>query len=294
MRIECNHGVFAMAAGLVAAGYNMYNTGVVDIDVLSLARKASQLQIDDSIRFWFECARTNQVSVNPYWPRGHYAVISAYQGKLPSDLDPQHLDWIQYIPMALLVMYEATIDLFGIYQDMVTKREPGWKPAYHHGLTALQDFFETDCTERVLFVPNLLMSPHATDFVQKNDVTVVIGATLDAESIVHEVLHTSLAACRDTLAAYAAQRGTQGFACPDAMRELGYMRDNSVKSCVNAIEECIVRVLSSLMTGGGEKRLETHADVGFLGAAQVGRIFQENRPKSKEIADFISFLLERI
>ena len=294
MRIECNHGVFAITAGLVATGYDMYNTGVVDIDILSLARKVSQLQLDDSVRFWFECARTNQVSLNPYWPRGHYAVMAAVLGRLPDDFDTQHLDWMQYITMALLVMYEATAELFGTYQEMVTRRGPRWEPAYQQGLAALQDFFEADWTERVLFVPNLLMSPYATDYVQKGNTTVVIGAALDAESIVHEVLHTSLAACRDIITAYAAQHGTQGFACPVAMKELNYMRDSSVKSCVVAIEECIVRALSSIMTGGGTKRLEAHADMGFLGAGNVGRLYAENRPKSREIADFISYLIERI
>ena len=68
MKIENNRNLFYTLVGLVTAGANAYDHN--DYVISALAERICGLDISDDIKTWFTRARTGQVEVNPYWPRG--------------------------------------------------------------------------------------------------------------------------------------------------------------------------------------------------------------------------------
>jgi hypothetical protein len=68
MKVENNRYLFYILIGLISSGANAYDHN--DVDISSLAERIGKLKISDDIKTWFSRAKTGQVEVNPYWPRG--------------------------------------------------------------------------------------------------------------------------------------------------------------------------------------------------------------------------------
>ena len=307
MDMDYNSKLFAMAAGLVASGYDLYDAANAD-GILDLARDVGQITLDEHIYRWFKAAKTGQVAVNPYWPRGHVAIMATYFCKDEAiDLagfmefydklgiaDPVgrdgFCDWLAQLPQVLAYMQGKMERFLARYWALVGSCMPRWLPMLEQSRKAAADFFG-DNAPQLIFAPNLLFSPYATDFVRVGGKIVVIATAPDAESVLHEALHDAVGLHRDKIIAFAEKHGLGGLVEFDKMMALGYMHDDSAASCARAIEECIVRAVSVMLARGGKERLKAHAADGFVGVLRTGDLFGQIRPSVRGLGGFIAELL---
>ena len=307
VNIEINRNLFYVLAGLISSGADAYDHN--DADVSALAEGIRDLEIAENTKTWFSRARTGQVKVNPYWPRGSAlsaacffvnnevfdidAFFSFYESTAISD--PIGLDdfrsWVIELPQVLLYMERLSgiLALWSEYRRVVDSRTPKWASLIDEAGKTAQRFYGDNVPE-MSFSPNLFAA-YSTDFVRIGNKIITIAAEPDVESMMHETLHTIIAAYRGKILVFAEKHGLMGFADRDKMIELGYMEDDSVSSITHAIEECFVRALSVLLAGKGDERLRAHAEFGCDGVPFIASHFKNIRPAANELGAFIDAVL---
>jgi hypothetical protein len=280
MNIENNKYLFLANAGLTALGRNDYDHA--DVEVSNLVKMIHAAGFPNDALTWFALARTGQVSVNPYWPRGSCLSSAcffvdhafrfdrdsffAFLGSTGVLSDPIGIedfnDWISKLPVFLRLMDEhlATPALWNEYCRIVNSRSCEWNAMIEKAAYAVRAFFNDDAPE-MLFSPNLF-TPYNADFVRIGNRIVTISSVPDIETMLHETMHTAIAKYRLEIMRYAKTYGLSAFANKEKMLEFGYMEDESVASIAHVIEECLVRALSVVLSGGSEERLRFHAQYG--------------------------------
>ena len=313
MNIESEKKIYAITCGMVAAGYDLYTTAWVDL--YDFAQEAAQLTLDEDIKGWFKKARTGQAEVNPYWPRGH-AVLSAvfFIDGDGFDIDgfiaffdetgvtdpfsrESFREWIAELPRVLEYMDKKAAGLWEKYKTLLNHLTYGSEPLMIKTRKIADDFFEGEAKE-LLFAPNPLYSPYATDFVHTGNKIVVIGHSCDTESMLHEALHIEVAKYRDKITAFSKKHSNGAFADLEKMIYMGYIDqkthvDEYNESYIRVIEECFVRGISTVLAGGGARRLTAHAHDGFGSVPIIGTYFEQSRPKASELGAFIDSVLEK-
>jgi len=303
MKVEKNRKLFFVLAGLVSSGANAYDHN--DTEVAALAERIVSLDISINIRTWFSHARTGQVEVNPYWPRGSALSAACFfveKGIFDIDTffsffestaisDPIGIDdfrlWISELPKVLLYM-ETQSDLQSLwdeYNRIVEKRMPKWICVIDEANKTAQRFYNDNAPE-MSFSPNLF-SAYSTDFVRTGNKIITIAAEPDIESMLHETLHTIVAAYRDRILTYSEKHGLIGFADRDKMMELGYMEDDSASSITHVIEECFVRAISVVLAGKNDERLCVHAEFGCDGVPFIASHFKKLYPTVNDFGAFV-------
>ncbi|MCL2217386.1 MAG: hypothetical protein FWB91_10260 [Defluviitaleaceae bacterium] len=311
--IENNKKIYAIACGMVASGYDLYTSMVGDI--YNFAQDVATLSLDAHVREWFQKTKTGQVNVNPYWPRGH-AVISAvfFVNESGFDIDSfmkffdesgitdpiskeDFLDWIAELPSMLAYMEEKAAGLWDRYCKLVEWLTDGYEPIINEACKIAKDFFGKD-TKELLFAPNPLYSLYATDFVRIGNKIIVIGLSCDVESMLHESLHVEVAKYRDKISAFTIEHWHGNFADTAKMIDLGYINHQAIThvddykpAYARVIEECFVRGISTVLAGGGVRRLSVHANNGFGSVPAIGFFFEKLRPKAHDLGEFITHVL---
>lgn len=301
MKIEINRNLFLACMGLVLSGDDSYDHR--DADLSHLADRIRAAGFSSDARSWFAQARTGQVAVNPYWPRGSqlaaacffissqyhfdlpsYAAFLRSAGAPPDPLGPADFDgWIRGLPrfLRLLDAHPVTPRLWDDYCRIIQTRFPLWRPMAEASDRAAQRFFGRSAPEMV-FSPNLFR-PAIADFVHAGGRIITIAACPDAETMLHETLHMAFDGYRETIAAFAQSHGLGGLADQEKMLRLGYMADGSAQSAARALEDCFVRALSAVLSEAGEERLAFHVRSGFTGVPLIASYIRRIRPTMESL-----------
>ncbi|MCL1794565.1 MAG: GrpB family protein [Oscillospiraceae bacterium] len=310
MRIEKNRNLFYVLAGLVFSGADAYDHN--DADVSALAERIGSLDISENIKSWFSRARTGQVEVNPYWPRGSALATACFfmdDGKFDINAfitffesaavsDPIGMNdfraWISELPKVLSYM-ETLPDMQSLwdkYSRIIDIRAVKWTCIINEAVNTAQKFYGENAPE-MSFSPNLF-TVYSTDFVSIGNRIITIAAEPDVESMLHETLHTIIAAYRDKIMTFAEKYGLAGFANRDKMIEFGYMEDDSVASVTHVIEECFVRTVSVVLAGKSDERLRVHAEYGCDSVPFIAAHFKNIRPTVNGLGTFIDIIFKKM
>ena len=310
MKIENNRNLFFVLAGLISSGANLYDHN--DRDISTLANKIIEDNISDEIKGWFARARTGQVEVNPYWPRGSALATACFfigNGNFDIDAffsflenaafsDPIGIEdfyiWISNLPKMLLCMdaLPAIQSSWDEYCRIVNARAPKWTCMMDEAINAAQAFYGENLPE-ISFAPNLFAF-YSADFVRVEDRIITIAAEPVIETMLHETLHTDVAAYRDKILAFSEKYGLMGFADRDKMIKFGYMKDDSASSITHVIEECFVRAVAVVLAGKSDERLRFHAEFGCDSVPFIVSYFMSIRPTVFKFGLFIDAVLENM
>ena len=314
MYVSNNPNIFYMAAGLVAAKekdeYTYWNT--FDGYIYDLIEKINEISINDYTRDWFRRAETGQVNVNPYWPRGsamHSATfflqnddfnvdefLRFYYGTGVRDPvgDEDFRSWIMDVPRILSYMkgMYSTSSAWEAWCAIVENRKTDWESIAKNAQEVLSEFFVNNAP-KMLFSPNLLIHFCETNFVHLHDSIVTIAYQPDVESMIHEALHTEVSKHRDIINTLHEAYKINDFFDYLRMLDYGYLhqfetQEENTASYLHVVEECLVRGISTVLAGGGERRLAAHANSGFGCVPYIGRCFTEKQPNAAQLGDFIS------
>lgn len=304
MNIEYNKCLFYACAGMASAGNEGYNHE--DAEVVSLVNKIKATGFPEETISWFRRARTGQVEVSPYWPRGSCLAAASFftDSDLNFDLkgyldfnnglngvsDPVgHSDfekWISGLPIALYTVDKYAHELWVEYLLITGKRAGEWNKMVNSAKASLNCFFLGKASE-ITFSPNLL-NHYSTDFVTVNGRVITIGPNPDAESMLHETLHTEVARYIDVLLRFAQNNHIKDFADWEVMKEYGYLEDESEASAAHVMEESFVRALSVYLAGGSEDRLKLHSDLGFFAVPFIAKKAEESQPCAHTLGVFMN------
>ena len=241
MNVYKNRNLFFMLAGLISSGANAYDHN--DTEVAALSERIVNLDISKNTRTWFSRARTGQVEVNPYWPRGSALSAACFfveKGVFDIDSflsffestaisDPIGMDdfrlWISELPKVLLYM-ETQSDIQSLrdeYNSIIDNRMSKWISVIDEANKTAQRFYGDHAPE-MSFSPNLF-SAYSTDFVRIGNRIITIAAEPDVESMLHETLHTIVAAYRYRILTYSEKHGLLGFDNRDRLSRRDYRLD---------------------------------------------------------------------
>jgi len=289
-KIEYNQEIYATTCGLIISGYDLYDKS--NDTLHSFIQEIYALDIHEEVCNWFKQARTGQVEVNPYWPRGFALLSAAYfvssEGYFNLENFMNFFDntgiedpisrqdfrgWISAFPHMLGLMKNKTAGLWKKYCKILDGFKSEYLDAVNKANDISRDFFGENAKD-LIFVPNPLFSPNATDFVHIGEKIAVIGHSCDVESMLHESLHVELAKYRDKFTNLVSTHGIKKFANPSKMSELGYKNESAI------IEECFVRAISTILSSGDAMRLSAHANQGFTSVSLIGQHFISMHPTS--------------
>lgn len=312
MNIENNRNLFFACAGLAASGSDGHDHA--DREVSELVGKIRAAGFPQNAKAWFARARTGQVEVNPYWPRGsclasacffvddaHRFDADAYFAFLENAggiADPigqdDFMEWILQLPFFLRLLEEhpAAPALWSDYCRIVENRSPDWRAMLEKAARAARAFFGDDAPE-MAFCPNLF-TPYSADFVRVGKRIVTISSAPDAETMLHETMHVAVAEYRMEITSFARTYGLGAFADRGRMMEFGYMADESASSAAHAIEECFVRALSTVLSGQNGERPQVHVRYGFDSVPFIASRVGRTRPTYQTLGGFIGDVLDEM
>jgi hypothetical protein len=312
MNIENNKQLFLAGIGLVASGSNGHDPS--DAEVLHLVSMVRSAAFPNVVTDWFACARTGQVTVNPYWPRGSFLAAAcffindafhfdrkaffAFLESTGSLSDPIGIDdfmaWVSEAPAYLRLLHDHPLipAIWDEYCQIIDKRSHKWRAMIDDAVGAANSFISSAEMEMV-FNPNLFQ-PYSADFVRIGNRIVTISSTPDAETMLHETMHTVIARHREKILAFAVEHGLASFANRDTMMELGYMEDESATSIAHVIEECFVRALSVVLSGGSEERLQFHARYGCDSVPFIAQSIRREKTTSASLERLITVVFQGI
>jgi len=309
MSIANNKFLFLSCVGLTASGSDGYNHD--DTDVANIVKMIHAADLPDNIKGWFARARTGQVEVNPYWPRGScllsacFFVNNEFQFEKSSFFkfldntgvinDPisfeDFKEWISRAAYFLQLLNEhpAIPAIWNEYCRVVKNRSLEWNGMVEKAVNAAHGFFGDEAPE-MIFNPNLF-TPYSADFVRIRNRIITISSTPDAETMLHETMHTAIAEYRTAFMAFADMFGLVGFANKAKMIEFGYMENESATSITHVIEECFVRAFSVVLSGGNEERLQFHARYGCDSVPFIASCIPSLCPSYKDLEYFVTSIL---
>lgn len=309
MNIENNRFLFLACVGLTASGSNGFDHD--DVEVTNIVKMIHAANFPDYIKNWFARARTGQIEVNPYWPRGSCLASACFfvdnKFQFNKDLffkflesigvinDPISLEdfkeWISETSsfLQLLDQHPSITAIWDEYCRVVKSRSLEWEVMIKKAVEAAQIFFGDD-TPEIVFTPNLF-TPYSVDFVRIGNRIITISSNPDAETMLHETLHTAIAKYRSEIMTFAEVHGLTVFADKTKMIEFGYLENDSASSIAHVIEECFVRAFSVVFSGGNEDRLQFHAQYGCDSVPFIASRIKSIRPSYNTLGNFVNDIL---
>ena len=309
MYIENNRFLFLAGVGLTASGSEGYARD--DTDVLNIVRMIHAADFSDHIIKWFARARTGQIEVNPYWPRGSCLMCACFfvnnEFHFDNDLyftflestgiinDPISIEdfkkWISGIASSLQLLngHSVITALWNEYCRIIENRSSEWSGMVEKAVSAAKGFFGNDAPE-MIFSP-YLFTQYSADFIRIGNRITTISSIPDAETMLHETIHTAIAKHRAAITAFADAYGLAGFANKVKMIEFGYMENESSSSIAHVIEECFVRAFATVLSGGNEERLQFHARYGCDSVPFIASRIHSDHPSYQELGNFVANIL---
>ena len=309
MSIENNRLLFLACAGLVASGSDGHDHA--DAEVCSIVEMIRAAGLPCHIAAWFARARTGQVAVNPYWPRGSCLAAACFfvdnQYRFDGDGYFAFLEstgaiddpigaadfraWIAETAahLRLVAEHPAIPSIWAEYGRAVERRAAGWVDMIARANDAARDFFGEDAPEMV-FSPNLF-TPYSADFVTIGRRIITIASAPDPETMLHETLHPAVTKHRPAILAFAQSHGLGGLADGAMMRQFGYMQHDSPTSAAHVIEECFVRALAAALSGGDGQR---HGQYGWDGVPLIAARIRALAPSHEGLGSFVADILKSL
>ncbi|MDR0897478.1 MAG: hypothetical protein LBN04_06435 [Oscillospiraceae bacterium] len=283
--------LFFINIGLIHAGANYHNPA--DAPICGLVESIRALDLPAATKNWFCLARTGQVAVNPFYPRGsdlaaacfflrdgrlnetaYYAFLKACGSQDPIG-EGDFREWMSRFAEILSGMFAlpSAMALWHEYESIIADRSDAWCSMIASAQNKIHACYG-DAAPELLFCPNLF-NQYLADYVRLDNQIIVIAIEPNGESMLHEALHPLFAAYRDRFLAYADKQPIAPFADEAAMLETGYMADASAAAKAHVLEECFVRALSVVLSGGGSERVDFHQRCGFRGVAHLAERFRD-------------------
>lgn len=308
--IEYSKYVFYICIGLIISGDDRYDHS--DTQLIRLVNQINGAHFACYVKDWFAQARTEQVEVNPYWPRGSALAVACFfiddmyrfdhktftcfiaHTASFSDLkeDVEFRLWILELPN-ILQSIDANLSTALLWQEYCRighMRFPHWSKKLANTISIARSFFGEGMPELV-FSPQLF-APDVADFVQLGNRIITIASDLDAETMLHETMHAAIAPYRKLITKFAETFGIDAFAAKEQMTRYGYLKDESATSMAYVIEECLVRAFAAVLAGSGHDRLQLHATYGFTAVPFIALHFQQLKPTIDTLGTFIAFLFD--
>jgi hypothetical protein len=303
MCIEINKHLFASYCGLVSSGYAL--TDLSDPEIKLLYEQIRGMDVPASTRAYFAQARTDQIAVNPYYPRG--SDISAacfFLGKpaaeflqfikscaSPSAQDPAFAGWIAQLGSAIeqiepLPPFEG---LWQTYRALAEKRnaDAGRQVRGTQELL-VQHGFATGV--RLVFAPNLLQSPYLADFAFTDATLYLIATRYSETAALHEYLHTFFTHQGDLLTAILRRDGIERYVDVPKMLQIGYMQDRSTASQCHALEDCFIRGLVGSLASERialPDYVQMNVNMGFSAVPRLIAFGRQHPPQASDMDNFI-------
>ena len=317
MEIAVNRNLFLSYVGLTASGYELANKD--DVEVQLLITKLLALGITKDVLDYFALARTNQTEVNPYWPRGsclsaasffitecfewntldEYLQFERTSGASAEYENEEFLLWIRKLPFILMKISDLPDCqvLWDEYQQIIQAREDGYFSEMQSINTVLDKFGYLSEEIKIGFAPNLLQFYSYADYVTKDGSVYVITTHINTSTMLHEYFHQILKQYKTMIYDYVSKNGVNKLVDIDKMRFYGYMWDNTLESKARALEECLVRGLSIILTSSVKKTdvdqyCQYNEESGFLFVRSITDYANTIIPTKDNLSEFIASVMK--
>jgi len=281
--------IFLVYCGLHAAGYDLCPGEFAP----AIKEFISLLKQNQKIINYFKQARLDSCPVNPYWPRGFLLTLASFYDTSPDQYSVEermqltmHLNTLDHVNEhernddTKRWLYELSLILSGMsqlpefaatwstYCTSLADKESFYNDQISQALQIFVDKMSMNIQElpQIKFVPNYLQAPQITDPVFIQNTIYVICHKPDTASILHELLHYSMAQHLDDNNKLIAQRYDLLQPILSAMKTYGYAWDNSVGSWINVFNEHFMRAASLWLSYDKDKAIEiarSYSDDGF-------------------------------
>ena len=271
--IEQNRNVQLCAYGLIASGYDLYDRHDADVvDVVNLIHET--FSMDASVKPYFARARSEQIAVNPYWPKASGVITASlfvdsssrhlnlseylqHEQQAASNVvwkEPDYQQWIRGLPEIIALMENMNLaEVDAALRRILQARSILFQTCIEDTMSILDAFLDDRIgTDELVFIPNVLLAPELTDFVHQGNRLYVLAAEPRIGSMIHELLHCAL---HDAIAAIPETKLTTLLRQADLKRlhELGYAWDESPESNRRIVEESVVRCMTVLLESESDR-----------------------------------------
>ena len=310
--IENNKFLFYVSVGLTASGYDGYDHD--DAAISALVGQIHAAGFSDEVKAWFACARTGQVELNPYRPRGAALAAACFFMDDDYTFDFSHFlsflkragvsdpvgkkdfkSWAVSLPDILRDIdgNPATEGLWNEYCRIINERSSEWQKNMKTVISIVRQFFidkYKNSLFEISFAPNLF-TPYSTDLVRVRERIIVVSPSPDIESMLHEAMHVAVTKYWEKFTSHAGEYGLGNFADREKMGKFGYMPDDTAASAARVIEECFVRALAVILSRGNDERLQAHTDSGFYSVPFIGWNLKQIKISYLNLGEFIDDIL---
>jgi hypothetical protein len=270
IELEQPEKVNLTAIGLIASGYDLYSK--TDPCIPQLANEIiDQFKGEERIKNYFARARSNQVQVNPYWPKGsgimaaslfvsedyssfdldHYSQFERESNSSALWNNRDYLNWVLGLKEMLRDIrdFPTTSAILKTIAAIIKRRRATIYKQLTDAKQIISEFINDSFDPgNMVFIPNVLQAPESTDYVRKENTLYVLAVSPDHSSLIHELLHSCLLPHRDQIQSLVQLNGIQQCFEPQKLRELGYSWDESFDSTIRCVEESLVRSLTEIVS----------------------------------------------
>lgn len=302
MNIIIDKNLFLAYCGLIASGYDLMDTS--DPLVREVCRAAEQARLEKRLLDYFSYTRTGTISVNPYYPRGSELSSACFFLEKPlSDFleflrscnapeaeDPEFRAWIARLPGVIKTLADDPIlsAAWELYSCELAQRFSGLSPQ----ILALQqrlDDLHWGNGVRILFAPNLLQSKYLADFSLADSRLYLIAGEFSESAAIHEYLHPLLQKQRGAVLRLLRVHGLDRFLNTEKVAALGYLIGISEEDQAHALEECIVRAITGVLSGvSPEEYCKMNLEYGFTSLPEMMERLWQNSLEKKTLEEILS------
>jgi hypothetical protein len=265
--IKHNRNVQLCSYGLIASSYDLYDRHDANlVDAVNLIHEAFSTAF--SIKQYFAQARSEQISVNPYWPKGSGVVTASlfvdsstnhidlsrylqHEQQAASNMVWQEHDyqqWISQLPEIISIIDSLNLNEVDAALRTILQERSSLFQTYIDETVSILDAFLDDGikVDELIYIPTVLLAPELTDFVHAGSLLYVLAAEPRVNSMIHELLHLAL---HDTIAKISEAKLTALLKQADLekLQVLGYSWDSSEESNRRIVEESIVRCITVML-----------------------------------------------
>lgn len=302
MRVEFNKDLFAAYCGLVASGYNMIDES--DVKVVKIINLIKKLELPSGLIKHFSLAKTNKVSVNPYFPRANAITALCF---FLNDTFENYIEflkstgtiicdevfkvWISEIPE----MIDTIKNNLGFrliwdeYNKVISSKVKIYENILNQIDYVIRDYGYNMDNLELVFSPNLLQSQYIADYVLRGNKLFVISVHCNSISLLHEYLHIAVSKFQPQLIDIVRTIGIHEFVDEVKMKEMGYILNDSLEGQCHALKDCIVRGLSGIMSeiSDIESYSKANEQGGFKFTAKFIEYAKHDKPTRDMLINYI-------
>lgn len=307
MRVEPSQNLFAAYCGLVAAGYDMVDES--DIKLAEIINSIKRLVLSVEIIKHFSLAKTNEVSVNPYFPRANAITalcfflddtFESYIEFLESTgtiiCDQEFQAWASKLPeMISIIKNNPDFScIWDKYNKVISERIKNCRNILNKVEHVIRDYGYHIEDIELVYSLNLLQSPYIADYVLRENKLYVISVECTTVSLLHEYLHIAVSKLQPQLIDIVRRIGIHELVDEVKMKDMGYILNDSLEGQCHALEDCIVRGLSGIMSEFTDMKSYCAANEqsGFKFTSKFIEYAKHEKPTKDRLISFIHNIIE--